>query len=341
MGSDGKAVYGRDATNGTRRHQRHATPPTARRHRRPGPSTAGRATNGRGRAPPTAGRYQRPGATNGRAPPTAGRYQRPGALPTAGRHQRPGVTNGRGLPTAGTALPTAERQHNGAINTQSLDRKKPRMRNETVPNQDGTTRATVMSLCRLVGQARPRPLSPLGRDTEDGSARVATPARAGSGQRLSGHAIVIVLARSPTQPRPHTRRKQCRIKMPRRAQQLSLPSPRTWGGRRPGAGRKRAGARPEVSHAARPRFEARHPVHVTLRAARRLPSFRSEPAFSALLAAISAASRRRFRVLHFSAQANHLHLIVEASSREALIRGVQGLAGRNRACREPILGPLG
>jgi putative transposase len=69
-------------------------------------------------------------------------------------------------------------------------------------------------------------------------------------------------------------------------------------------------------------------VHVTLRAARRLPSLRSALAFAAICPAIRSASDRRFRVVHFSAQTDHLHLIVEASSRERLIRGIQGLAGR-------------
>ena len=36
--------------------------------------------------------------------------------------------------------------------------------------------------------------------------------------------------------------------------------------------------------------------------------------------------RRTFRVIHFSIQPNHLHLIVEATSKSALSRGMQGLA---------------
>jgi len=36
--------------------------------------------------------------------------------------------------------------------------------------------------------------------------------------------------------------------------------------------------------------------------------------------------RRTFRVIHFSIQPNHLHLIVEATSKTALARGMQGLA---------------
>jgi REP element-mobilizing transposase RayT len=67
---------------------------------------------------------------------------------------------------------------------------------------------------------------------------------------------------------------------------------------------------------------------VTLRARAGLPSLRSQRAFAALGRALSLSSRGAFRVLHFSAQTDHLHLIVEADSRRALGRGVQGLAGR-------------
>ena len=114
----------------------------------------------------------------------------------------------------------------------------------------------------------------------------------------------------------------------RRPRQLSLPSPPTWGGRRAGAGRKPSQPRPERRHVARPTHDARHPVHVTVRAQRNLPSLRSIATFAALADALARANRRRFRLTHFSVQTDHLHLIVEAVSREALIRGLQGLAGR-------------
>jgi putative transposase len=114
----------------------------------------------------------------------------------------------------------------------------------------------------------------------------------------------------------------------RAAQQLSFPVPRTWGGRRRGAGRKPVERRPNVSHAARPAHDERHPVHVTLRATRSLPSLRSERAFVALRSALSRATSPTFRVVQFSVQTDHLHLIVEGASRERLIRGIQGLACR-------------
>jgi len=54
--------------------------------------------------------------------------------------------------------------------------------------------------------------------------------------------------------------------------------------------------------------------------------------------ALARSNRIDFRVIHFSVQTDHLHLIVEADSRKALTSGIQGLAGRcasaiNRAAK--------
>ena len=109
--------------------------------------------------------------------------------------------------------------------------------------------------------------------------------------------------------------------------QLAL-RPRTWGGRRLGAGRKASGRKVGVPHRTRPAHVARHPVHVTLRAERSLPSLRGDRLFPLLRSGLAQSSRRGLRVLHFSVQTDHLHLIVEVESREALSRGLQGLAIR-------------
>jgi REP element-mobilizing transposase RayT len=53
------------------------------------------------------------------------------------------------------------------------------------------------------------------------------------------------------------------------------------------------------------------------------------PAIEDCLREIAAlAHERGFRVVHYTIQAHHLHLIVEASQRQALSRGMQGLAIR-------------
>jgi len=119
-----------------------------------------------------------------------------------------------------------------------------------------------------------------------------------------------------------------------RPQQLALELLNTWGGKRAGAGRKRApGVRPRVPHRPREAHRAAHPVHATLRARWGLPPFREQALFGAIRGAIREASRSpvlrgAFRVLHFSVQRDHLHLIVEASDGSALARGMQGLGVR-------------
>lgn len=106
------------------------------------------------------------------------------------------------------------------------------------------------------------------------------------------------------------------------------------GGRRKGAGRKRApGVRSSVPHRPRVRHVGTHPVHVTLRARDGLPSFRHELVENILRKALERQRRRRyagaFKVVEFSIQPDHLHLIVEATGAEDahdwLRSGVSGL----------------
>ena len=112
--------------------------------------------------------------------------------------------------------------------------------------------------------------------------------------------------------------------------ELPLPKSRTtWGGRRTGAGRKPGVGRRNVAHRARPQHAERHPVHVTLRSAFR--PLRSQHVFPTLCLAIRGATLRapeRFRVVHFSVQWDHVHLVVEAKDEHALSAGVRGLAVR-------------
>ena len=117
--------------------------------------------------------------------------------------------------------------------------------------------------------------------------------------------------------------------MRKNAIQLELPL-RRWGGRRAGAGRKRApGKSKGASHLARPELKARHPVHVTMRLRDGVPSLRRKPLAGVVFAAFRAArARLGARLVQFSVQSNHLHLIVEADGHRALSRAMQGLAVR-------------
>jgi putative transposase len=67
---------------------------------------------------------------------------------------------------------------------------------------------------------------------------------------------------------------------------------------------------------------------VTLRARDALPSLRSAGVFPSLRRSLAASHKAAFRVVHFSVQSDHVHLVVEGDAPEALVRGVQGLAGR-------------
>lgn len=104
---------------------------------------------------------------------------------------------------------------------------------------------------------------------------------------------------------------------------------RTWGGARRGAGRKRSNRRSRVAHVARPRHDARTPLHATLRLREGLPSLRRHLVRAQVLSAIGDGRERfGFRLNQFSIQSNHVHLIIEADDRDALSRGMKGLAVR-------------
>jgi REP element-mobilizing transposase RayT len=76
-------------------------------------------------------------------------------------------------------------------------------------------------------------------------------------------------------------------------------------------------------HRARAKHQRGNPVHVTLRACSR--SLRSQYVARTVLRAIRDSNGELFRIAHHSVQENHLHLIVEAESTQALASGVRGL----------------
>ena len=110
--------------------------------------------------------------------------------------------------------------------------------------------------------------------------------------------------------------------MRRRSEQFDLDRLR-HGGRRPGAGRK-SGPNPRIRHRSRERFGRLLPAH--------------ERSFA------RGCERGSFRLVHYSLQGNHAHLIVEAIDREALVRGMKSIGARlaravNRVCarKGPVL----
>ena len=129
-----------------------------------------------------------------------------------------------------------------------------------------------------------------------------------------------------------------RLKRPR---QLDLRLP-TWGGARPGAGRKPAGDRPGVAHTSRPRFASRYPVHVTLRVQPHVYQLRSRRCLRVLGAAFLAARERHgVRLCHYSVQGDHVHLLVEARDAVALGRAMKGLGVRIARGLNRLMGTRG
>jgi putative transposase len=124
----------------------------------------------------------------------------------------------------------------------------------------------------------------------------------------------------------------------RRPRQLDLEF-RTWGGKRAGAGRKPRVAPAGVAHRARDEWTRPMPLHVTLRMAPHVYNLRSRRSFCVIAAALRVGGDRfDVRVIQFSVQGNHIHLVVEAPHRGALARAIQGFSirvakGLNRMMR--------
>ena len=92
-------------------------------------------------------------------------------------------------------------------------------------------------------------------------------------------------------------------------------------------------------HRTRPLLKARFPVHVTWRMRKDVWQLRTRRCFAALARAFwGGADRFGFRLVHYSVQGNHVHLLVEAEDERALSRGMNGLGvrvakGLNRVMR--------
>jgi REP element-mobilizing transposase RayT len=82
-------------------------------------------------------------------------------------------------------------------------------------------------------------------------------------------------------------------------------------------------------HRTRPLHEARHPVHITMRRVRLGPNLRAEIVRAAIVAQLHRVKQRnRVRVIHYSIQENHLHLMVEGPDRADLGRQTKVLFSR-------------
>jgi len=118
-------------------------------------------------------------------------------------------------------------------------------------------------------------------------------------------------------------------RQPRARKRLAEPGQlglfKTHGGKRPGAGRPRTGARVGAPHKVRPALAARYPVHVVLRVVAAVGNLRRRSLYRAVReATLTAARLGKIRIVHLSLQRTHVHLLVEANGKGSLARGMQG-----------------
>lgn len=93
------------------------------------------------------------------------------------------------------------------------------------------------------------------------------------------------------------------------------------GGRRSGAGRKRIHSK-GVAHRVREKVQMRHAMHVNFKYRTKI---RHKKGLSLLKRAILNARKKGLRVIHYSLQSNHIHLILEAGDNAILTRGMRSL----------------
>lgn len=93
------------------------------------------------------------------------------------------------------------------------------------------------------------------------------------------------------------------------------------GGRRPGSGRKRIHSK-GVAHRQRETVSKRTPMHINFKLRTQI---KNKKCLSLLKKAILNARSHGLRVIHFSLQSNHIHLIIESDNNEVLTRGMRSL----------------
>lgn len=126
----------------------------------------------------------------------------------------------------------------------------------------------------------------------------------------------------------------------RSSKQLPLQL-RTWGGKRRGAGRPRNGKGCQP-HRARENITKHQAAHVTLRIAKGIQNLRTKRTFQAIREAFRAGREREgFRLVHFSVQSNHLHLLAEGNDARALSGGIRGLQIRIARALNRLIGRTG
>ena len=96
------------------------------------------------------------------------------------------------------------------------------------------------------------------------------------------------------------------------------------GGPREGSGRPRIEG--SESHQKRAEISRHHPLHVTTHLVDRLPSLRFRAEIGVIRRALATGCKRNgLRLVEYSIQANHIHLLVEADSKVTMGKGLGGI----------------
>lgn len=95
----------------------------------------------------------------------------------------------------------------------------------------------------------------------------------------------------------------------------------SWGGRRSGSGRKRKHSK-GVAHRTREKVTHRTPVHINFKFKTYI---RNKSCLKLLKRAIVNARSHGLRIIHFSLQTNHIHLIIESDNNAILAKGMRSL----------------
>src|SRR5688572_3029500 len=127
---------------------------------------------------------------------------------------------------------------------------------------------------------------------------------------------------------------------PRRMKQLDLPQPRTHGGRRKGAGRKKKPGS-GVPHRTRPFHNPNHPLHVTVKILATIPNLRRRALHAAIVNVIAVSSTEVFRIVEFTLQGDHIHYLLEADDRRAISSGMCTLNTRTAEAINRVLRRVG
>ncbi len=115
------------------------------------------------------------------------------------------------------------------------------------------------------------------------------------------------------------------------------------GGKRDGAGRKPMGKKSGTPHRKRYAVDEDSPLMITMKICKGLPSLRCKQAHDLWRDILRVIRRERkdFRIIHYALMGNHIHMLVEGDSAEAVSKGMISLQVRFARRWNKMLGRKG